>query len=278
MKNIVAAIDFSKGSIHALEYAINLANKIHSNITMVWVDKTSNNESVYIRDLDDYRMEVKRRFEELIKTYESKYFGGTFDYKLRRGKVYNEIVNQANSKPDSLIVAGSHGVSGYEQYWIGSNANRIVGHSKTPVITVRSDFEIRDAIREIVMPIDYTPETLLKVPYTAELAARFNAEIHLLIMYSTKLKTLARRIDSNAQRAAKYLESQNLSHYSEIKTTDNVTHTLIDYAVKMNADLISIISEKAGDDESGILGPSALQLVNNSPIPVLSMNNSETKI
>lgn len=278
MKNIVAAIDFSKGSIHALEYAINLANFIHSNITMVWVDKTSNSESVYIRDIDDYRMEVKRRFEELIKTYEKKYSGGTFDYKLRRGKVYNEIVNQANCKDDSLIIAGSHGVSGYEQYWIGSNANRIVAHAKTPVITVRSDFSIKETVSEIVMPIDYTPETLYKIPYTVELAKHFNAEIHVLILYSTKIKTLARRIENNAQRAIKYLENNNIQHYSEIKHTDNVTYSIIEYASKMNADLISIITEKEGKDDSGILGPSALQLVNNSMIPVLTMQPIEVKI
>lgn len=272
MKNIVAAIDFSKSSLHALEYAINLANIIHSNITMVWVDKTSNSENVYIRDVDDYRLEVKRRFEEIIKSYEKVYSGGTFDYKLRRGKVYNEIVNQANCKEDSLIIAGSHGVSGFEQYWIGSNANRIVGHAKTPVITVRSDFEFKSTISEIVMPIDYTSETLYKLPFTVELAKQFNAEIHLLILYSAKIKTLSRRIESNAQRAIKFLETNNIMHYSEVKHTENVTQAIIDYATKMSADLISIMTEQEGKDDSGILGPSAFQLVNNSPIPVLTMH------
>ena len=42
MKEIIVAIDFSKGSLHALDYAIELANHQKSNLTMVWVDNNAN--------------------------------------------------------------------------------------------------------------------------------------------------------------------------------------------------------------------------------------------
>lgn len=41
MKKIVVALDFSSGSIHALKYAINIANVTQSDILMIWVDKTA---------------------------------------------------------------------------------------------------------------------------------------------------------------------------------------------------------------------------------------------
>jgi hypothetical protein len=63
-----------------------------------------------------------------------------------------------------LIIAGTHGVTGFEQYWIGSNAYRIVSYAPCPVITVRFDFDFDNDIRNVVLPIDATPDTRQKVP------------------------------------------------------------------------------------------------------------------
>ena len=35
-----------------------------------------------------------------------------------------------------LIITGSHGISGFEEYWIGSNAFKIVTYATCPVVTV----------------------------------------------------------------------------------------------------------------------------------------------
>ena len=66
MKNIVVAVDFSGGSIHALKYAIKIANSIGANIFMIWVDKTFESDSIYSISKENYRGEVVRRFDELI--------------------------------------------------------------------------------------------------------------------------------------------------------------------------------------------------------------------
>ena len=69
MKQIIVATDFSKCSLHALEYAINIANKIKANILLVWVDNTRSDESVY----PDMAMAAERKllkdFDEIIEKY-----------------------------------------------------------------------------------------------------------------------------------------------------------------------------------------------------------------
>lgn len=63
MKNIVVAVDFSGGSIHALKYAIKIANSIGANIFMIWVDKTFSQ----IRYIPSRRrIIVERLFEDLM--------------------------------------------------------------------------------------------------------------------------------------------------------------------------------------------------------------------
>nr|NQU92249.1 universal stress protein [Bacteroidota bacterium] len=272
MKIIVVAVDFSSGSIHALKYAIGIANKVHSDILMIWVDKTSSSESVYSLSAKSYRGEVIKRFEDLKKNLEPTLSGCKLDYKLKKGKIYYEIVTAAKTKQADLIVMGSHGVSGFEEYWIGSNANRVVGHAHCPVITVRNGFQINEGMDLIVMPIDNSKDTLIKVPFTVNIAKIYDAEIHMVVTFTTNLKTIQRRVENYAEKAIKYMEKENVKYVVEKMHTQNSTKATIDYATKLNADLISIVTEQDDRSDTGLLGPCAQQMVNHSHIPVLSVH------
>lgn len=275
MKNIVVAVDFSSGSIQALKYAIKIANSARSNILMVWVDKTSETDSVYSVSVGNYRGEVVRRFNELVEQLQSEFTGGKFDYKLRKGKIFTEVVAFAQAKKADLIINGSHGVSGFEEYWIGSNANRIVAHAPCPVITVRNGFDIKDSIHKIVMPVDNSTNTLGKLQVTTCIAKHTGAEVHLVTIYSTNLKTMHKRVENFADKAIKYFRKENVAFTREHFQTQTATKTVIDYAQSIDADLISIMTEQDDNQSSGIIGPNAQQIVNHSPIPVLSVHISD---
>ncbi|MBM3404523.1 MAG: universal stress protein [Bacteroidetes bacterium] len=121
MKPILVAIDFSSTSIHALEYAIMIANKINTNVIMTWVDKEITQNHIYSDTSGQNRVEALRRFRELSQKYGSSLNASlTFDCKLRKGKVYQEIVSQARNSDACMIITGSHGASGFEELMIGS--------------------------------------------------------------------------------------------------------------------------------------------------------------
>ena len=61
-KLIIVGIDFSKGSMHALNYAITLANKAGANIMMVWVDKPRREDSIYSEEMNEPKDEARKRF------------------------------------------------------------------------------------------------------------------------------------------------------------------------------------------------------------------------
>jgi len=277
MKKIVVAVDFSSGSIHALKYAISIANMSKSNILMIWVDKTADPESIYSTSVESYRGEVIKRFRDLIEEYQPMLTGGKLDYKLRKGKIFSEIVNTAKSKKADLIISGSHGVSGFEEFWIGSNANRVVGHAFCPVITVRNGFQIKETLKKIVLPIDHSKDTLIKVPFTAMLAKLFKAEVHIVVIFTTNLKTMHKRVENYADNAKKYFDKESVNYVVEHIQSQNATKSAIDHAKMIDADLISIMIEQDERRDSGLLGPCAQQMVNHSPIPVLSVHVDDAK-
>ncbi|MDB4303174.1 universal stress protein [Desulfosarcina sp.] len=275
MKQIIVAIDFSKCSVHALEYAIKLANRINANILLVWVDNTRSDESVYASPLDTTRKEINENFAEIIEEYSPMLEKGEISFKIRKGKVHTELANQAKYSDAMLVVTGTHGVTGFEEFWIGSNAYRIVTYSPCPVITVRSNYEISDDIGKIILPIDSTLETRQKIPFAAKWAKIFNAEIHVLSLYSTSIKAVKNRVDNYSKQVVKFLEQENVTYKLAALDAENITKSTINYANEVGGDIIAIMTEQETTTANLFLGAYAQQMVNHSPIPVLSIHAKE---
>jgi len=119
---------------------------------MVWVDKIAATEGIYSDTSNENRNEAKKRFEELIHKYHKDISKEIkLEYKLRKGKIYHELDGLARITGALMIVTGAHGISGFEEYWIGSNAFKIVTYSNCPVITVRHDFPEGKGIDRILV-------------------------------------------------------------------------------------------------------------------------------
>jgi nucleotide-binding universal stress UspA family protein len=205
----------------------------------------------------------------LINKYKEK-IAVDFDYKIREGKVFREIVNQAKYDDTDLIIIGTHGVSGFEAYWIGSNANKVVSNSTCPVITIRNGFLSR-GFSKIVLPIDISKNTRKKVKFTAELTSLCSSEIHLISVRETNYPVVIKKLDNYIAQIKEHLENKNIKVITESVYGSNITDITIEYAKKIDANLISIMTDQVENTSNIWLGKYAQQMVNNSPIPVLSI-------
>jgi nucleotide-binding universal stress UspA family protein len=276
MKDIVVAIDFSKGSIHALEYAIELANLTHANVNLVWVDNLSSNDIAFANESKELRNEAKGNFDEILTKYRDKLIHGKLSTKVRKGRVYQELANYAKQTDHSLLILGTHGSSGFEEFLVGTNAFRIVSSITSPVITVKYNYEIQRGCRKIVLPITHTVQTLQKIVITAELARTTGADISILALNSSGLKSVQRLVDSNVAKAEKYLEAHGVSYVVDRMNTKNLASDIIEHARVVDADLIAIMTDVQDQANSILLGPFAQQLVSYSPVPVLSMHPKDS--
>jgi len=271
MNKILVAVDFSKGSLRALAYAIKLSNIFSADILMTYVIKPNSNDSIFSNSSDRIIEDVTKRFEELLKTYKKKLKKAQIGFKIRKGKIHTEIANQAKYSDCGLIVAGTHGISGFEEYWIGSNARRIVTSAPCPVITIRYDYCPSKAISKIVLPVDSSYDTRQKVPFTCDLAELFGAEIHLLTTYTSASNK--RTANSYAKQTLKYIQERGIKVVSA--EAEKKPSEVINYAKTVDADIIAIMTEQEPSTLSLLLGASAEQVVTHSPIPVLSIHPKE---
>lgn len=272
MKQLLVAFDFSKNALKALDYALMVANKTGAEVHVVWVDASNTPDNV-INIEQELRIETKKLFEEIIPQYEPRLHSGKINTILRKGKVYSEVAMAAKAINADLVFAGTHGVSGFEQYWIGSNAYRIVTQSPCPVITLRSDYEVPSGIERILLPIDSTPETRQKLPLAAEMAAKFGSEIHVLLLYDSPVKVVRARTKSYADEAVKCFSKEQIPYVMKEVTADNLIRGILDYADESRSDMIMMMTEQGGTSGNMFLGPYAQQLINNALIPVLSLQS-----
>ena len=275
MQPVLVAVDFSNTSIHAVEYAIAMANKMRSDVLLIWVDKVITQESVYPDTSNENRNEAKKRFDELLSQFSQKLDKGlTMDYKLKKGRIYREVDNLARQTEAGLIVTGAHGISGYEEYWIGSNAYKIVTYTTCPVITVRHDFIIPESIERILVPMDGSIETLHKIPFIVTLAKLFDSEVHIVTTHNSHLKSIQRITEKIAQTSIDYILKHKVRVVEDSIVSNDLTKAVLAYATNVSADLIAIMTEQ----ETPVnihLGAQAQQLINQSPIPVLSIHPIE---
>ncbi len=275
MKKILVAIDFLDCSINALAHAVSIAEKAGADIEMVWVNMPDHSKEIFKCNPDTLLVEVEKRFHELIEDFSSEMGKGKMSFKIKDGKVYREIVSEAKEYAADLIIVGTHGSSGFEEFWIGSNANKIVSAADKPIITIRGGVDIQRPLTKIVLPIDSTVETRQKLPFATELAKIHDAEIHALSIYTSKVSDIRYRVDTYTDQVIEYLEEEGVKYVRTAIETSNLTNATIGYAEKIDANMISIMTEQERVTANLWLGPFAQQMVNHSPFPVLSIHPRE---
>ena len=176
-----------------------------------------------------------------------------------------------------LVVAGTHGASVFVEFWIGSNANRIVSLSPCPVLTIRSGIDIQRPLVQIVFPIDNTSETRQKanihgIPCKETRCTRFI----FLSLYTTKVKAVRQNVDSYSEQVAKYFEDEGVQYLITSAEADNIADSIIDYGKSIDANLISIMTQQETNTANLWMGPYAQQTINRSPIPVLCIRPKNT--
>lgn len=274
MKSIVVGIDFQNQSYAALKFAVNMAIKVNCYVMLVFVNKYDKSKDIFQRPKDKVFEEVEERFEQLINKYADLLDKNRFSYKIREGKISEELDRQAVESRAEMIVIGTHGRTGIKLFNT-SGAFQIIEKSAVPVVSIKDGAQINTEIKVILVPMDATLETRQKIPFTVRLAKIFNAEIHMLAMYHSKVKMIQENIISYTKQAAEYLEDKSVDFVVKSIETDDIVQATIDYAEDINADIISIMTIQIGQTSNLWKGSFAEQLISKAHVPVLCIQPKE---
>jgi nucleotide-binding universal stress UspA family protein len=218
--------------------------------------------------------EVIKKIEEKLKEIGEKVrknYGVKATGSIVYGNVTNEIVTAATKQKADLVIMGKHGVSGFQEFFAGSNTFKVASHAPCPVISVQTHNK-KPGLRNILLPIDNTSTSKLKVKHAMEIASHYGAKVHILGLIGDKSKADVKEFDAGLEEIEEYFSKHDVpAEIHKVKGKDSTADT-IKIAKKVDAGLIIIMTGKKENNLSGFfIAPLAQQVINQSKIPVMSI-------
>ena len=261
-KIIVVPWDFTPVAENALEHAVKISRMVGDSISLLHIVDPGIKKNV----LGEKKILLQHVADENGKKYNIQIASH-----IAKGTIFTSIAEFVNEKDASLVVMGTHGIKGMQKL-TGSWALKVLVRSKVPFIVVQDPPPDHGRYHNIVFPVDFRTENKEKTKMAIYMGKYFDSKVHILVA-STSDKSLSKRTKINLSFSIKYLIQNNIEYEVHEVPKGNFAQQTIDFAQKMNADLILIVTTKNISFADYMLGASEQYIIaNSSKIPVCCVN------
>lgn len=272
MKNIIVGVDFSNSSLNAMRHAISLALKTGAALHLVWVKTPGVSNNVMDDDGENYLHKVQDTLEEWKNMCTTESPETMVNTVVLEGKVHVEILKYAANQPESIVVMGTHGTSGFEEGYIGNNVNRLIKDTTVPILTMRENIEIKRDLHNIYTPIDLSFETLQKMRHAIYLAKAFAAKISIAGIYYPNNAETRHIINVQMRHASDMCEDSNVRHEMvTLSVQKDFVQTLLGHAHEQDSNLIVVMREESETDFTS--NSTMTEILSTSKMPLLIIPN-----
>ncbi len=286
---ILVPTDFSPRSLLALNQAIFIAKKTKAEIMLLYVIHSDNKTFGFISEMftaeenelirDKVEKQIWAQLDQLIDS--KKDSGITIKAMISKGKAYDKVVEVSQSINAQFIVIGSNSAELNDRIgFLGSNTSRIIRASSVPVITVST--KVSTDIKSVILPLDLTKQTQQKVAKAIQFAREFNAKIKIVSALLTNDPAIVKQLTVQMNVVHKFISE----HYDNCSAdfvfgdekTDTYASLLMKFAKEKNGDIIAIMTQQESKLIKFFMGTTAMDIVFNSDIPVLSVTPKELNL
>jgi len=276
-KEILVPIDFTEQSLIALGQSYNLAREYNAEILLLYVidDGGLLPKLGGAKHFNNVKKDAQKRLDKLAEETEKKY-KIKVDTMVAKGKAYEKIIEVADMTDALMIIMGHNSRKNLRVRFIGSNALRVVREASCPVITIKGKHH-REGCKNIVLPLDLTKETRDKVRQAIDFAqlGTYKAAIRVVSVLQSTDEFVVNRLSRQLEQVRVFIQKQGVECTAEIikavKGEETLAQCIIDYANKVDGDLLIIMTQQETDFTRLFIGSTAQEVVNNSDIPVLSI-------
>lgn len=242
MKKILVPIDFSKPSEYAAKMAAKIATKTSATVYLIHlielpsgvIDMASSSTFSIPES-----MLYLRKTKEKVLEFKNKFFSNkiTVEYFIKLNNPFEGIQKYAKKIAADLIIMGSKGHSEFEEIIVGSNTEKMVRSSTTPVIVVKRDTK-KFKFKEVVFASNFKKDNKVVFNKLLDFTKAFNSKIHLL-----KINTPAEfeSTHQGKQKVKDFIKEYNIPNYTiNIYNDTSVENGIINFSREKKADLIAL--------------------------------------
>ncbi len=277
MKKILVPTDFSKTSVTAYETAFEIAKKAGATIYLLHVVEEATPDSYritgdYVKDDWEDRLftfklleKAKAQLEKLVK--DPRFDAVKVVGELRLGNPFhgmNAII--AEQKVD-LVVMGTRGQTNLEAMVIGTNTERIVRHSKCPILTVHKKPASSD-FKNIVYATAMSKDEEVFSRIVKRTQQLYDSTIHLVRINTPGDFQRDKVVKEYMNKFAKSLQLKNftVNVYNDLSEEQGILY----FADSIDADLIAMATHGRTGFAHVLAGSIAEDVVSKAKRPVLT--------
>lgn len=271
MKKILVPTDFSSQAENALKVAAQLAKKHGCEIYLLHILEVSVHTvdpvSTY-NNLPEAMFFMKlahKQFEELKNKDYLK--GLTIHEHVEFHEIFKGVFHVCKKHNIDLVVMGSNGASGLKEMLIGSNTEKVVRTSETPVLVIKNEHQTFKT-KHFVFASDFNEES--KVPFEKALAFAtiFGSKMHLL-MVNTPNHFIT--TSEAKERIENFIEGLNMpNHTINIYNDVTIETGIMHFSQSIEANLIGMSTHGRQGLSHFFNGSVSEDLVNHAKRPVMT--------
>ena len=271
MKRILVPPDFSVHAEYALRVAAQIARKNDSEIILLHMLELPHQagdalgSGHQIPEIMFYKDKAISNLEDLM---DVDYLEGiNVSEVIQFEKAFEGVLNVSKKNNVDLIVMGSHGTSGFQEMFIGSNTEKVVRFSEAPVLVIKNKVDNFRA-SNFVFASDFSNEIKKPFAQLVDFAKSFDANLSLVMVNtpnSFKPTHVAEKIMNDFMKDFNY-PKYTLHIYNDV----NVEKGILNFANSVNADLIGMCTHGRTGFAHFFNGSISEDLVNHAVRPVIT--------
>ena len=194
-QRILVATDFSAGARAALDCALGIARRCHSNVFLVHVIPTEVLQYVSPEGSEEVIQQAKKfAAREMRRMVEEAGCGGTVHEEILCGGGVWPLLQDFGKKHDvDLVVVGTHGRSAAKKQLLGPVAEAVFRLAECPIMTVTARAEkpglAADGVRRILYATSFKPHSERAAVYAHSLEREHGAKLTVLHVVEDQLQS-----------------------------------------------------------------------------------------
>lgn len=272
MKKILVPTDFSEQADQALKVAADLAGKYDAEIHLLHMVELPMHQIIATSNYSElpeavfFMKMAHKNFEE---SFEGKDYLEKLDIyeHIKFNDISVGVAEMCEEKNIDLIIMGSHGSAGLKELFIGSNTEKVVRSSKTPVMVIKNKHD-SFFVDNFVFASDFKNDNKETYKQAVELAKLFDATIHLLTVNTAGNF----RTTLEAEKAMDaFLQGTDYDKYTlNIFNDYSIEEGILNFSRLIEADLIGISTHGRQGIAHLFNGSISEDLVNHANRPVVT--------
>lgn len=271
---IIFPTDFTELAMRALKFAVGICKRHNAALHLVnaveldyysfsiepYSSAVYSNQEV----LDAAKSNLQRLRDEIEKKD-----GISCVVHVEPGNPAHFICSVASEENADLIIMATHGASGFREFFIGSNAYKVVKHAPCPVLTMPGSFT-KETFDRILFPIRDIAGIEEKYEVVKTLLLQKNTLLEVTGIVDKSRPEQITKISNSLAKLKLRMVDDHINFRSDLYYASQVANDILKIASEKDVDLLAINATLDYNWKELFIGPYAQQIVNHAQIPVLS--------